>query len=1444
MRKLWCLLLFIAVPASMFADVITEQDALLKAKKFMPGKTFEQPQNANRAPSRDGKIENPAYYVFNANDNEGFVIISADDRTEAILGYADNGHFDLDNMPSNVKSWFEYYEQSIRSLGDTPAQAPQHKAQRAAIEPLIKTKWYHGEPYNLQCPKDGDNLTDAGFIATTLAQLMYYHKWPVATTEEIPAYTTKNNIYVEALPPTTFKWDLMKNQYGSDAAGDSVNAVAELIRYCGQIHQMNYQTNQSIPDFFHLDNIYRYFNYSGNINYAYREFFSNDRWEELVYEELKNDRPVFYQGGSYMFICDGYDGNGLFHINWGAAGSGDGYYKLSILNWNNNGIEGGNNSEGYNSDQWIIQGLSPATDREVLVPQVMSFDVDINQTEYARASTALDFESISLNGTVYAYYNVVAPHHSLDIETGWALYKEDSFVKCLGYQEQTVPDTIEYDLDNNMTVSFGSDLEDGQYQIYQVYRLSGETEWTICRNTNTECLIVDLSGNNMKIRLINYSVDIIKVNSLTPVGTAIKNLKSYIKANITNNGETYQQTIRIQYHKKGLMGDHISSITTYLNPGETSDVILSYTPSSSGIYEITVGDKRCETNVYESPLEITGFETSKPAANVPSGLYFQIFYHGSDTLDYQYFYLWTKAEGEESWTMDSIPKWVYDLTPNTPTTLVISYTPLKPGAIELRLTTSHLGAGENAIYIGEQTFGPYTINAQDAEKITINGLKYICYKEDHTATVCGWTDKTVIKNLIIPSSITYNGTDYSVTSIGAYAFYVEGGNDNIKTIKISEGIETIDPFAFCGLRFLESIELPSTLNSIGSAALAGSFYLKYVYINNDEPFEIESNVFIDTPNDVVYCIPVGTKDKYLACKGWNHYTNYYEGKIIETTIDNINYTAYSPSMEAIMTGINSNNIIDQILQIPSSISLNNADYKVTEIAANRIKNNTTKRLIIPEGVTRINGESFANYKYLEYVELPSTLTYISDSAFLDCNNINVVSTGSVTPSIINEKTFLSKDIGLLVPLGTQDLYKSSDLKNKYRYIIDVIPTGTVRDTTINGVTFRYGTESKTAIILNGDSVTPTSQVIDGFSKYPVSAICLPSFITIDGIDYTVSAINDYAFYLFRPSQNFIMIIPEGVRRIGTYAFGDKNWEPYKKIKNLVLPSTLEIIEANAMRYDVNYLGSITVKAGTPPQTVDDYFIVNPKYTYLSSWSGDRYITNHIKLIVPNASSYKNAPGWNKFSYITDSVSITVPDYSMVYGNELPKFSFSHEGAPIIGTPTISCSASSSSPVGTYPIVISRGSLTNDTISCINGTLTITKAPLTIQARSYTIQQGDPIPVLEADYFGFKNGEDTTVLTKMPVFSTRATSSSEPRDYTITVSGAEAQNYKITYKKGYITIESNTSISGAKDDDIVSVYTLSGTLLYSEVKLVDVLDRMPAGIYILRNRDNSTMKFVK
>ena len=153
----------------------------------------------------------------------------------------------------------------------------------------------------------------------------------------------------------------------------------------------------------------------------------------------------------------------------------------------------------------------------------------------------------------------------------------------------------------------------------------------------------------------------------------------------------------------------------------------------------------------------------------------------------------------------------------------------------------------------------------------------------------------------------------------------------------------------------------------------------------------------------------------------------------------------------------------------------------------------------------------------------------------------------------------------------------------------------------------------------------------------------------------------------------------------------------------------------------------------------------------------------------------------------DEVVVTAKSYSRKYGEANPAFEYTTSGATLTGTPSITCTATATSPVGEYDIVASKGTVTNYNVTYVNGKLAITKAPLTITAKSYTIKQGDALPAFEAEYTGFKNNETASVLSAQPTITTTATSASEPGTYDIVVSGASATNYEISYVKGTLTI---------------------------------------------------------
>ena len=153
----------------------------------------------------------------------------------------------------------------------------------------------------------------------------------------------------------------------------------------------------------------------------------------------------------------------------------------------------------------------------------------------------------------------------------------------------------------------------------------------------------------------------------------------------------------------------------------------------------------------------------------------------------------------------------------------------------------------------------------------------------------------------------------------------------------------------------------------------------------------------------------------------------------------------------------------------------------------------------------------------------------------------------------------------------------------------------------------------------------------------------------------------------------------------------------------------------------------------------------------------------------------------------DAITVRVTNVSRLYGDENPTFEYTVEGGELVGAPVVSCEATTASPVGEYPITLEAGTVENFNVTYVSGTLTIEKAPLTISGGEYTMKQGDPLPELKAEFAGFKNGETSDVLTAQPVLTTEATSTSVPGSYDVVVSGAEAQNYDITYVNGKLTI---------------------------------------------------------
>ena len=217
----------------------------------------------------------------------------------------------------------------------------------------------------------------------------------------------------------------------------------------------------------------------------------------------------------------------------------------------------------------------------------------------------------------------------------------------------------------------------------------------------------------------------------------------------------------------------------------------------------------------------------------------------------------------------------------------------------------------------------------------------------------------------------------------------------------------------------------------------------------------------------------------------------------------------------------------------------------------------------------------------------------------------------------------------------------------------------------------------------------------------------------------------------------------------------------------------------------------------------------------------------------------------------DAVVVRAKSYSRQYGDENPVFEFETDGAALDGTPEIVCSAVANSPVGSYTIEVKQGSIKNYNVHFESGSLVITKAPLSISAGNYTKKQGDAMPVFKASYVGFKNGENESVLTKQPVFSCEANEASAPAEYAVTISGADAENYDISYEQGRLTVvEADAVVVRAKsysrvygDANPVFEFETDGAALDGTPEIVCSADKSSqVGSYTIEVRQGSIKNY--
>lgn len=368
------------------AAPLSPEEALSRASDGgamrLSGKTPSSPELLMTMKTSEGEA---SLYVFSKNAENGYMILSADDQIVPVLGYSDEGVFDKNNIAPGLRYWLNEYsrqieyarQQNVASEG-TPNVKFSLPSSWENLGPLMKTQWNQDAPYNNLCPSDNGANSYTGCVATSISQVMNYHKYPEKGFGQISYSCVSLGKRLSLnFSDITFDWDNMLDNYVSgNYTDEEANAVATLMMAAGYAVEMEYSSSFSgavsgrIPGA-----LISYFGYDKGARYYDRSDYSYEDWASMIHQNLKDGMPVILDGsspseGGHSFVCDGY-ASGYFHINWGWGGSSDGYYLLDALTPSSIGIGGA--AGGFNFDQDGVFYIKPETPGSTSEPQSTIF---------------------------------------------------------------------------------------------------------------------------------------------------------------------------------------------------------------------------------------------------------------------------------------------------------------------------------------------------------------------------------------------------------------------------------------------------------------------------------------------------------------------------------------------------------------------------------------------------------------------------------------------------------------------------------------------------------------------------------------------------------------------------------------------------------------------------------------------------------------------------------------------------------------------------------------------------------------------------------------------------------------------------------------------------------------------------------------------------------------
>mgnify|MGYP005923442899 FL=1 len=375
MKRTTTILIAICVSA-LFANgkQISQNAALSAARKYSRTGQVAPAKNL-----RSDKTNNAPYYAFNLE--QGYVIVSGDDEMTELVGYAENGFFDAENVPPQMQLWLDGYAEYVAAVQSGKAKAIKillSDSPSVVVEPLVTTKWNQDAPFNNFAPEytDDNNNTQrcaTGCAATAMAQIMKFHNWPEQGvghySYEHQSFGTISSNFSEHI----YDWTNMIDRYNNgEYSNVQADAVALLMKDCGVSLNMNYGPVSGASIYSYYPAFKNYFRYSSRT--VNRSGCETAEFTKIITDELQEGRPLIYCGtgedGGHAFVVDGYDTNYFLHVNWGWGGYSDGYFDMNYMDPTGLGIGGGSGAFKWNQGIVLARPLKDGVEPYEFIQQL------------------------------------------------------------------------------------------------------------------------------------------------------------------------------------------------------------------------------------------------------------------------------------------------------------------------------------------------------------------------------------------------------------------------------------------------------------------------------------------------------------------------------------------------------------------------------------------------------------------------------------------------------------------------------------------------------------------------------------------------------------------------------------------------------------------------------------------------------------------------------------------------------------------------------------------------------------------------------------------------------------------------------------------------------------------------------------------------------------------